>query len=294
MNIINYLGETMSTSLQSMNQRLIFENYSAKFREAFAQALTTKELKLDEMHITSSELIEDLLPFLNRYSSIHTLNVSHNQINEAGARALAANQTLKTLRVNGNQIGDAGAIALADNQSLRTLDVSYNQIGDAGAIALADNQSLETLEIRYNQIGDAGARALAANQSLRTLDVNNNQIGDAGAIALADNQSLETLDITANKIEDAGRQTLQYAFQSRINQFIKEKAAFLSVMTKTHSPAINFQVQDELNAKKQLTTLFKMREGIRDKSNKITNRLDNDSIKNIFSYLKAKPFTVKL
>jgi hypothetical protein len=59
-------------------------------------------------------------------------------------------------------IGDAGAEALATNNTLMTLDVGWNQIGAKGAAALTKNTHLTTLDVSDNYIGADGAVALVA------------------------------------------------------------------------------------------------------------------------------------
>ena len=139
--------------------------------------------------------------------------------------------TLKTLDLSGDEIGDAGATALADalrvNKSLETLDLDDNHIGDAGATALADallvNETLETLFLTRNEIRDAGATALAdtllVNETLKNLFLDDNYIGEAGATALAGalhvNKSLKTLYLSGNYIGDAGATALREAIEFR-------------------------------------------------------------------------------
>ncbi|HEY7115798.1 MAG TPA: hypothetical protein VH475_04375, partial [Tepidisphaeraceae bacterium] len=78
---------------------------------------------------------------LVRLPGLHTLDIGHNDIGDAGARAIAENLTgLHTLDIGYNRIGEAGARAIAENLTgLHTLHIGYNRIGDAGiAVQLCD------------------------------------------------------------------------------------------------------------------------------------------------------------
>jgi Leucine-rich repeat (LRR) protein len=56
---------------------------------------------------------------------------------------LAQLKNLKRLNISRNQVGDAGAVALAQLKNLNSLDISHNQVGDAGAVALAKLKNLK-------------------------------------------------------------------------------------------------------------------------------------------------------
>lgn len=104
------------------------------------------------------------------------LDVRHNGIRDAGARALAANSAITSLDVSHNFIGADGAEALAANRTITSLDMSHNFIRTAGAQALADNSTIRSLYVSDNNIGAAGVRALEANLTITRLDVSGNEL----------------------------------------------------------------------------------------------------------------------
>jgi hypothetical protein len=145
---------------------------------------------------------------LSRYTRITTLSLTHNQVGDVGAQALARNRTITTLNLRGNRIGAAGARALAGNKTITLLNLRHNDVRDAGARALAGNKTITTLDLERNDVGDAGARALAGNLTITTLYLGRNDVGDAGARALAGNQTITTLDLWLNDVGVAGAQAL--------------------------------------------------------------------------------------
>uniref|UniRef100_A0A383V522 Uncharacterized protein n=1 Tax=Tetradesmus obliquus TaxID=3088 RepID=A0A383V522_TETOB len=109
-------------------------------------------------HITRLELVGvglydqavvDLVDALIVNSSVVLLDLSHNAVEDIGARALArllrerscGSSKMRVMCLQHNQIGDDGAIALASslsgNAQLRRLWLQHNTIGPPGALALA-------------------------------------------------------------------------------------------------------------------------------------------------------------
>ena len=93
-------------------------------------------------------------------AELHTLQLWCNRIGDAGLRGLIAAPLPKLTRLDlsGNQISDAGALALADSTfltRLRLLDLASNQINDAGALALIGSPHVAArahLELSKNPI----------------------------------------------------------------------------------------------------------------------------------------------
>jgi Ran GTPase-activating protein (RanGAP) involved in mRNA processing and transport len=98
-----------------------------------------------------------------------------NKIAHGIAPALSTNSSLTSLYLNQNKIEEAGAIAIARalsiNSCLTLLDLCWNEIGDEGAIAIAHalhfNSSLTSLVLYRNKIRGHGAIAIA-----RALQIN--------------------------------------------------------------------------------------------------------------------------
>jgi uncharacterized protein (TIGR02996 family) len=127
---------------------------------------------------------------------------------------------LRVLDVSANDIGDAGMTALADSRilnRLHTLRIRANHIGDAGCESLARSPLLARLlarnphlELRQNTINSAGAKALAASPHLSaaaTLDLSENYLKDDGLTALVESHhtaNLSSLLLRTNQLTDIG------------------------------------------------------------------------------------------
>jgi hypothetical protein len=152
-------------------------------------------------------------------TSVHTVNLEHNQIGASGAAELAKNlqgTSIHVIDLRGNQIGPSGAAGFAKNlqgTSVHTVDLRGNQIGASGAAGFAKSlqgTSVHTVSLGGNQIGASGAAELAKNlqgTSVHTIYLGSNYIGGSGAAELAKNlqgTSVHTIDLSFNKIGDSG------------------------------------------------------------------------------------------
>src|SRR5262249_8531015 len=99
-----------------------------------------------------------------------SLDLSGNQVGDAGVRALALSANaagLRKLRLMTCGVTDTGAVALASPHlaGLQELDLNNSSVTDDGARALAESPhlaGLKSLGLRYSQVGTAGCSALRA------------------------------------------------------------------------------------------------------------------------------------
>ena len=85
--------------------------------------VSKSELTLHKLCLTSRNIIDIVIPFLNQHPEIKSLDLRDNNIDNKGAEALAASTRLTSLNVSRNNIGAKGAKALAANASLTSLNV---------------------------------------------------------------------------------------------------------------------------------------------------------------------------
>ena len=149
-----------------------------------------KTLNLEEMAIhdpTAQALAYSMVGI--RPGCLTSLNLSHNQISDAGATALArhldTNKVLKHLDVSWNKIGHLGGVALSESLlspdcKLRSLDLSWNALGSSRdrdrvcaaslAAALETNSTLTHTSISHNNFTPDDfaliAAALAKNHTI--------------------------------------------------------------------------------------------------------------------------------
>ena len=169
-------------------------------------------LNLSRMRLSCQEVIV-LCNALAGNTVVTSLDLSINNIGNAGAQALT-NIRLLSLDLGFNTKIDAtGMQALAGSASLRSLFLngtalvaSGNDINLAGFQALANNATLTCLDLRLREVGDAGAQILAGNVTLKKLNVAGNRISDIGIQAFANHPSLESLIAADNLISDIGAQ----------------------------------------------------------------------------------------
>ncbi|PRP77496.1 hypothetical protein PROFUN_14208 [Planoprotostelium fungivorum] len=182
---------------------------------------TAHRARLDKMGLKDEDAFK-IAKVIAKSTPLKLLSLSHNQITESGAIALATsltgNQNLAAFHIDGNAIGDGGAAAFAGcltgNDFLRILHINDCKIEQRGVAALAGalhtNRVLESLGLSGSLFGDQGAallaEALKANGTLRSLSLSNCNITEEGAKLLLDvirdskHLSLRSLNLDGNQI----------------------------------------------------------------------------------------------
>ncbi|KAE8600168.1 hypothetical protein XENTR_v10013114 [Xenopus tropicalis] len=189
---------------------------------SLAQALRVfRNLKVFRLH--KSKVDDDkacvlVRSLLNHPALVH-LDLSHNQVSDRGARAIAKllkESALRVLDLSNNNVGAHGAQALAhaltNNWTLRNLSLRLNHVGNEGGQALCNallpNQTLQELHLGSNELSEPTASALSQalthNGSLRRLSLACNRIGPDGGKQLlegmSDNETLLELDLRLTEI----------------------------------------------------------------------------------------------
>lgn len=148
-------------------------------------------------------LIEQLFIFNDRQlPSLHTLNLSTNEITKEGVRYLIPIINccrLKTLNLSKNLLSDEGVIELIDNLKVSTageilerLDLSGCKVSDRGFMHLVENVSHLT-ELKYLRVADnyisekyekIYAEILLKNHKLIMLNLQGNRLSLSGLKAI--------------------------------------------------------------------------------------------------------------
>eukprot|EP01065_Artemidia_motanka_P003875 TRINITY_DN11860_c0_g1_i1.p1 TRINITY_DN11860_c0_g1~~TRINITY_DN11860_c0_g1_i1.p1 ORF type:complete len:313 (+),score=118.56 TRINITY_DN11860_c0_g1_i1:135-1073(+) len=201
----------------------------------------TIHLEGDKLDKLNDQALSVILKELRTNSSVTHLDLSLNNITDAGAAEIAAvlaeNTTLVNLELDGNKLTNAGVAslcdALRDNTTLCRLDIScHPKIDNAAAKKIADmlvlNTGLRSVHMRCCSVGSEGVIALAntltgRNETLLGLYLSGNCIDDAAVPALCTmltkNQSLLELGLANNDITYDPFQTFLDALEQ--NSFIQ-------------------------------------------------------------------------
>mmetsp|Transcript_33397 Transcript_33397/g.92233 ORF Transcript_33397/g.92233 Transcript_33397/m.92233 type:complete len:655 (-) Transcript_33397:225-2189(-) len=181
-----------------------------------AQAAQSLEVLILDLNCISAAGLSALLPLGRKGSRLREWGLKHNQIGDAGCRAIAdAAFGPASLDLRTNGITAAGCEDLSrvfGNMVVARL--GCNALGDAGAVHLAMGfgNRLEVLDLRQAQIGDDGigvfGRLLCCAPSLQELLLQGNKFGASGAQALADGwaclKSLHSVDLSNNLLGSNG------------------------------------------------------------------------------------------
>ena len=164
--------------------------------------------------INDCNLVESIAAYLERNSTLRTLDLSYNMCIKTPttiniiAQALKSNSTLTELNLKKTSFYTIDIVeVLKINTTLTILNLSYTGISFGGemlAETLKINTTLTTLDLSHTGIwGEMLAEAMKINTTLRTLYVDNNTIDSPGMTAIAEAlkySKLTTIDISYNNV----------------------------------------------------------------------------------------------
>ena len=219
--VTKYLGKANTNKVA-----LKLENFESEdLRDILSRCQNVYLLVLKNIKgysLGSDLLIDTLLSQINNLSNLIHLDLSGNNIHDAGASSLMQSDgfhQLKTLNLSDNYIGD-GVLFFYPTifPALTWLDLSNNNLGDY-LLELLINEKIfdhiEYLNLSNNAIGNASVDILVADNhfpSLVRLNLSHNNISNTGANVLADSnvfQKLEALDLSNNSIQNGGATALK-------------------------------------------------------------------------------------
>jgi PAS domain S-box-containing protein len=173
-------------------------------------ALSYNNSTLLSLDVSYNFVNDEAFAALGTHASLVELNVGYNQITFKGAQDFVANNTrLRTLIICHNLLRDPGAIALLKHPSITVLDMAGNAIGFPGGYAVFLNKTVKVLTLSTNNLGNSGGVIVAQNQTLTELFLSYNGIGDDAALIFATNKTLKKLNLNYNIITETGRAFLE-------------------------------------------------------------------------------------
>jgi Ran GTPase-activating protein (RanGAP) involved in mRNA processing and transport len=162
--------------------------------------------------INDCNLVESIADYLERNSTLRTLDLSYNMCIKTPttiniiAQALKSNSTLTELNLKKTRFYTYDIVeVLKINTTLTILNLSYTSICEEMlAETLKINTTLTTLDLSHTGIwGEILAEAMKINTTLRTLYVNHNKIDSPGMTEIAEAlkySKLTTIDISYNNV----------------------------------------------------------------------------------------------
>jgi uncharacterized protein (TIGR02996 family) len=192
---------------------------------ALGARITTLRLADNALGESGAQALEERMP-----GTVHDLDLARNRFRVAGLLALVGRgrnpgrgiHGVRRLDLSGNDINPAGAEALASSYHLRTLtaiDLDHNGLEDDGAEALVQHSlspldGLRELSLAGNLITSSGMQALLRLRCLpllTRLEMDNNRLGASGADLIASCEALAGLThlgLGRNRLGPAGVENL--------------------------------------------------------------------------------------
>ncbi|XP_067883853.1 dynein regulatory complex subunit 5-like [Heterodontus francisci] len=194
--------------------------------KAIHSCKTLKVLKLPRNRI-DDEKLRVLVKYMLNHPSLVELDLSHNLIEDNGAKVVAK---------------------LLHKTKLEKVNLCNNRISAYGARAIAYKvrrfSTLKSLNIRLNQIGDEGGEALARalmKSSVEEINLASNELTESVAIIFSEllmkNQTLTSIDLSCNNLGLEGGKQLQEGMSK--NRTLMEFDLRLTDIGQEHEYAIN-------------------------------------------------------
>ncbi|KAM9778629.1 uncharacterized protein drc5 isoform 1-T2 [Syngnathus typhle] len=217
--------------------------------ETLAMALqfskTLKVVQLYESHI-DDEKCKLLAKHLMTHPSLLELNLSHNVIEDKGAKAISNlinSSKLEILNLSDNIIRDVGANAIAkalfNNSTLLSLNLRINRVTDNGGLAIAKalvrNRTLLHLHLGANLVTEPTAimlsEVLVKNQTLKTINLSCNKLGVDGGKALGEaivqNSCLTECDVRLTDIDEQSASVINQVVCTNRNASATNQVLFI-------------------------------------------------------------------
>ena len=197
----------------------------------------SNQLDTSYLNAIPSNLAINIKNFLQQFTTMNTVSVNDNNINDKAAYDVAAvlsyHAKLKILDLGKNNLQAAGTIkiarALKNITTLTIFDMNNNNINDEAAddiaAVLSHNMELQQLELSGNNLQTAGAikiaRGLRNTTTLTIFDMENNNISDEAAddiaTVLSRNTKLQQLYLGGNNLKTSGAIKIARALQCTTN-----------------------------------------------------------------------------
>ncbi|XP_062394126.1 protein NLRC5-like isoform X3 [Sardina pilchardus] len=237
--------ETLALVLQSPNSLITLDLSNNDLNDAGVQQLSaglcSPKCKLQILRLPGCNLSKEscriIASLLQSPNSLITLDLSNNDLNDAGVEHLSAgmhslNCKLQTLRLADCKLNNTSletlALVLQSPNSLITLDLSNNDLNDAGVQQLSAGLcspkcKLQILRLPGCNLSKESCRIIASllqsPNSLITLDLSNNDLNDAGVQQLSAgmhslNCKLQTLRLAGCKLHSGSCESLARFLES--------------------------------------------------------------------------------
>ena len=236
------ITEVIMSSVTNLIKLNLSHNGITEHAAEFIATFLSKNCKLQELDLSCNNLqAVGIIKFIKSscITSLIKFNISHNGISNHAAESIANflyhNYKLEELDISHNDLQAAGAIKIAQLSNITNLTrftISHNVITDHAAedIAgfLSQNSKLEEIDLSYNNLKTDGAikivKLIIQNiTNLLKFNIGHNGINDHAANYIANflfqNSKLEELNLCHNNLETGG--TIKIVELTNITNLIK-------------------------------------------------------------------------
>lgn len=140
---------------------------------------------------------------LKPFAGLVDLNLSDSEIDEEGARQVAALPALARLDVSFTSLGDSAVAKIAEARTLRWLSLRTTAITAQVLVAVATLKQLESLDVSYTSLSDDALTRLAPLTALKDLRLVRTGVGKAALRTVSSFAGLQHLALSSTSVDGA-------------------------------------------------------------------------------------------
>lgn len=155
------------------------------------------------------------------YTSLVSLNLSANKIQELGSKNFETQKNLKFLNLSSNEIENITKDSFKGLHALVILDLSGNHLKELPPLVFRDLHSLEILKLTSNMLIRLEDGLLKPAKHLKELYLDDNQLIELPGTAICDASALQRLTLSQNLLENIEEKSVPALPELRILQLDK-------------------------------------------------------------------------
>ncbi|XP_076365993.1 uncharacterized protein LOC143254955 [Tachypleus tridentatus] len=215
---------------------------------------------LYSLNLSSNQLTEKAIRFLENLTQLIDLDVSHNPLRRLADGPFYPLRLLRSLNLKNSSLSHLAFIPLL---KLRTLTLANNLLRNISDYAFRHLRQLRHLDLSYNLIEEVPSHLWVHTPDLHTLDISHNPIEVLGTVSFSGLNRLVELDMRGLNLKYLDSRTLHklrflQTFKTstyarvrsfRLHDLLHKSVSLVRVVVEVEEPTLSHQIQWTFGAK---------------------------------------------